>query len=121
MPAFLPQGTSILVGSVSVYGGSQAARKTLPVRATYKLLAQASHSDGVGELLRESLQAPPPDTNEAYRSAAGFLRSQGFVDQEEVNRVLDIAMNPNSLHRSFRNRKRSNISSVCRMASRANL
>lgn len=63
-------------------------------------------------MLRESLATPPADTTDIYHTAAQFLREQGFNDTEEVNRILDIAMNPNSLHRSFRSRKRTGISVV---------
>ena len=44
----------------------------------------------------------------AYPPAgAEYLRSLGFSNTAEIARVLDIAMNPNSLYSKFRDRKRS--------------
>lgn len=82
------------------------------VRPTRWRPCRATRPQDVREMLRESLATPPADTTDAYHEAAQFLREQGFNDTEEVNRILDIAMNPNSLHRSFRSRKRTGISVV---------
>ena len=40
-------------------------------------------------------------------AGAEYLRSLGFSNTAEIARVLDIAMNPNSLYSKFRDRKRS--------------
>ena len=63
-------------------------------------------------LLHAALQTRAGGINEAYRKGAEFLQSRGFTGLEEINRILDIAMNPNSLYRTFRSRKRSTTSVV---------
>ncbi|KAL4431606.1 hypothetical protein ABPG77_001448 [Micractinium sp. CCAP 211/92] len=65
---------------------------------------QASGKSDVGRLLRDALNQPAQGTNLSYLSAANFLRGLGMDNQAELNRVLDIAMNPNSLFTS-KNRK----------------
>lgn len=46
-------------------------------------------------------------TDPVYVAAATFLKSIGFTNQAEVARVLDIAMNPNSLFVQYNDAKRS--------------
>jgi hypothetical protein len=43
----------------------------------------------------------------AYEAGAAFLRELGMDQSAEIARVLDIAMNPNSLFVSFRDKKRA--------------
>ena len=47
------------------------------------------------------------DADPAYVKGSEFLKSIGFTNQAEIARVLDIAMNPNSLFVTFRDRKRA--------------
>lgn len=49
----------------------------------------------------------PGQQDDAYRKGAEFLKSIGFESVAEVSRILDVAMNPNSLYLSFRDRKRA--------------
>ena len=44
---------------------------------------------------------------EAYSAGATFLRSLGIESKGEVMRVLDVAMNPNSLFGRHRDKKRA--------------
>ena len=46
-------------------------------------------------------------TEEAYRAGAEYLRSIGIDSQGEIMRVLDVAMNPNSLFGRHRDKKRA--------------
>jgi hypothetical protein len=43
----------------------------------------------------------------AYEDGAAFLRQLGMDQSAEIARVLDIAMNPNSLFVTFRDKKRA--------------
>ena len=47
-----------------------------------------------------------------YAEGAEYLRSLGFRNASEISRVLDIAMNPNSLYLKDRHKRRSVNSSV---------
>lgn len=47
-----------------------------------------------------------------YAEGAEYLRSIGFRNASEISRVLDIAMNPNSLYLKDRHKRRSVNSSV---------
>lgn len=62
----------------------------------------------MGRLLRDALNQPAQGTNLAYLSAANFLRGLGMDNQAELNRVLDIAMNPNSLFTSANRKQPTN-------------
>ncbi|CAG9463889.1 unnamed protein product [Pedinophyceae sp. YPF-701] len=42
-----------------------------------------------------------------YREAAAYLRSLGINNASEVARICDVAMNPNSMFVTFRDRKRN--------------
>ena len=54
-------------------------------------------------------------TEEAYRAGAEFLRGIGIDSQGEIMRVLDVAMNPNSLFGRHRDKKRAiNVNVSCR-------
>ena len=44
-----------------------------------------------------AMAQPQPGTNLSYLAAANFLRGLGIDSQADLNRVLDVAMNPNSL------------------------
>ncbi|KAI3436222.1 hypothetical protein D9Q98_002276 [Chlorella vulgaris] len=57
----------------------------------------AAQRDDVGRLLRDALQQPAQGQNLAYLAAGNFLQGLGIDNQTEINRVLDVAMNPNSL------------------------
>lgn len=48
----------------------------------------------------------------AYREGAAFLRSLDITSQTELTRVLDIAMNPNSLFADHQNKLRASNTSV---------
>ena len=43
----------------------------------------------------------------AYQEGAEYLQSIGIVSKAEVARILDIAMNPNSLFLTLRDKKRA--------------
>lgn len=47
-----------------------------------------------------------------YAEGSQFLKSRGFRNASEISRVLDIAMNPNSLYLKDRHKRRSVNSSV---------
>lgn len=49
----------------------------------------------------------------AYTSGAAFLKTIGFTNPAEIARVLDIAMNPNSMFIDHTLRKGSKNASVC--------
>jgi hypothetical protein len=52
------------------------------------------------------------NVNPAFQAGASFLRTLGLENQAEIARILDIAMNPNSLFVSFRDKKRASNGSV---------
>lgn len=45
--------------------------------------------------------------NPAFQEGAAFLRELGLENTAEIARILDVAMNPNSLFVSFRDKKRA--------------
>lgn len=47
-----------------------------------------------------------------YAAAADYLRTVGFTNAAELARVLDVAMNPNSLFATFSDPKRSRNANV---------
>ena len=47
-----------------------------------------------------------------YNAGASFLRSIGFTNAAEISRVLDVAMNPNSLYLKDRHKRRAFNASV---------
>jgi hypothetical protein len=50
----------------------------------------------------------------AYLAAANYLKTIGFTNTAEIARVLDIAMNPNSLFVQYNDAKRStNVNVSC--------
>ncbi|PNH11459.1 hypothetical protein TSOC_001684 [Tetrabaena socialis] len=51
--------------------------------------------------------AGKPTVDPAYINGAAYLRTVGFVNQAEVARVLDIAMNPDSLFLSYGDGRRT--------------
>ncbi|KAI7837725.1 hypothetical protein COHA_008447 [Chlorella ohadii] len=68
-------------------------------------LCQAGAKSGdVGQILRDALQQPQQGQNLTYLAAGNWLRGLGIESQPEINRILDIAMNPNSMFTS-RDRK----------------
>lgn len=50
--------------------------------------------------------------DEAYVKGGEFLRAIGMENQAEIARVLDVAMNPNSLFVSFQDPKRARNTNV---------
>lgn len=58
----------------------------------------------MGQILRDALQQPQQGQNLAYLAAGNWLRGLGIESQPEINRILDVAMNPNSIFTS-RDRK----------------
>lgn len=48
-----------------------------------------------------------------YAEGSQFLKSIGFQNVSEISRVLDIAMNPNSLYMKDRHKRRSVNVNVC--------
>lgn len=55
----------------------------------------------------------------SYREGAAYLRSLGITGQTELTRVLDIAMNPNSLFAEHQNKMRA-VNASARLLSVAN-
>ena len=53
-----------------------------------------------------------PVTDTAYQEGAEYLRSLGIDNQGELMRILDVAMNPNSLFGRYRDKKRAISASV---------
>ena len=47
-----------------------------------------------------------------YARASAYLKSVGFTNAAELARVLDVAMNPNSLYVSYNDAKRSKNANV---------
>ena len=54
--------------------------------------------------------SPPTDTE--YQQGAEYLRSLGIDSKGELMRILDVAMNPNSLFGRYRDKKRAVNASV---------
>ena len=49
----------------------------------------------------------------AYQEGAEYLQNMGIESKGEVARILDIAMNPNSLFLTLRDKKRAVNTNVC--------
>lgn len=47
-----------------------------------------------------------PEVDATYQACSKYLRSLGIENRAELARILDIAMNPNSLFHTFRDDKR---------------
>lgn len=47
------------------------------------------------------------ELDQAYQDGGAFLRSIGIDSNAEISRVLDVAMNPNSLFVTLRDKKRA--------------
>lgn len=47
------------------------------------------------------------DLDPAYFEGGEYLKTLGMTNQAEISRVLDIAMNPNTLYLTFSDRKRA--------------
>ncbi|GMH45525.1 hypothetical protein BSKO_13482 [Bryopsis sp. KO-2023] len=73
-----------------------------------------STGEGSASILSEALKGG--DVDEAYVKGGEYLRSLGMTNQAEIARVLDIAMNPNSLFVSFRDSKRANNANARRLS-----
>ncbi|KAK9908578.1 hypothetical protein WJX75_009901 [Coccomyxa subellipsoidea] len=58
--------------------------------------------------LREALDVGRrSELDQAYQEGGAFLRSIGFEANAEISRILDVAMNPNSLFVTLRDKKRA--------------
>jgi hypothetical protein len=57
-------------------------------------------------------QRQPEFVDPVYAAAADYLRASGFTNAAELARVLDVAMNPNSLFATFSDPKRSRNANV---------
>ncbi|KAG2490606.1 hypothetical protein HYH03_010998 [Edaphochlamys debaryana] len=90
---------------------SQVQKHSLrPVLRSKRVVAvRASQSAGVKEALGQLKQglAGKPTIDPAYLNGAAYLKTIGFTNQAEVARVLDIAMNPNSLFLSYGDGRRT--------------
>ncbi|KAK9811923.1 hypothetical protein WJX72_012502 [[Myrmecia] bisecta] len=65
-------------------------------------------SDDVASVLRDAMKGGREGTvDEAYRSGGAYLRTLGLESLPEITRILDVAMNPNSLYNTYRDKKRS--------------
>ncbi|KAG2423385.1 hypothetical protein HXX76_015351 [Chlamydomonas incerta] len=67
--------------------------------------SKAGVKDALGQL-RQGL-AGKPTVDPAYLNGATYLKTIGFTNQAEVARVLDIAMNPDSLFLSYGDGRRT--------------
>lgn len=63
--------------------------------------------EAVGQLRQGLSRASQPGVDPAYLAGAAYLKTIGFTNQAEVARVLDIAMNPNSLFLSYGDGRRT--------------
>jgi hypothetical protein len=52
------------------------------------------------------------ELDQAYQEGGAFLRSIGFEANAEISRILDVAMNPNSLFVTLRDKKRAGNAAV---------
>jgi hypothetical protein len=59
-----------------------------------------------------ALQQPAQGQNLAYLAGGNFLRELGIENSSEASRILDIAMNPNSLY-ALNNRKQVGREAAC--------
>ncbi|GFR42696.1 hypothetical protein Agub_g3618, partial [Astrephomene gubernaculifera] len=89
-------------------------RPPLPIRphgCRQRLVVRSSASSnaGVKEALGQLKQglAGKPTVDPAYIDGAAYLKTIGFTNQAEVARVLDIAMNPDSLFLSYGDGRRT--------------
>eukprot|EP00803_Ostreobium_quekettii_P001260 evm.model.scf_828EXC.4 EVM.evm.TU.scf_828EXC.4 scf_828EXC:28858-30682(+) len=94
---------------VGAPGGPHRGPQRVSMQAVRRHPGRCWAEDGAGgkgvEATSSALNGDDKDT--AYAKGGEFLRSVGFKNQAEVARVLDIAMNPNSLFVTFRDRKRA--------------
>ncbi|CAL8469544.1 g9085 [Coccomyxa elongata] len=66
--------------------------------------------------LREALDVGRrSELDQAYQEGGAFLRSIGFEANAEISRILDVAMNPNSLFVTLRDKKRAGNASARRL------
>lgn len=52
------------------------------------------------------------ELDQAYQEGGAFLRSIGFEANAEISRILDVAMNPNTLFVTLRDKKRAGNAAV---------
>ncbi|GIL63797.1 hypothetical protein Vafri_17796 [Volvox africanus] len=83
---------------------SLASRRRRPIA-----FSSAPGKSGVKEALGQLKQgiAGKPTVDPAYLNGAAYLKTIGFTNQAEVARVLDIAMNPDSLFLSYGDGRRT--------------
>ncbi|PNW72907.1 hypothetical protein CHLRE_14g611200v5 [Chlamydomonas reinhardtii] len=85
--------------------GPRCRRVAVLVRASSSAGSKAGVKDALGQL-RQGL-AGKPTVDPAYLNGASYLKTIGFTNQAEVARVLDIAMNPDSLFLSYGDGRRT--------------
>ena len=100
------QATGSTVSTKSQQGACQdSGPAAFAGQAMFKVFAATICSNTVGvQVEREEVPH--------YAEGAEYLRSLGFRNASEISRVLDIAMNPNSLYLKDRHKRRSVNSSV---------
>eukprot|EP01023_Acetabularia_acetabulum_P030756 TRINITY_DN2895_c0_g1_i1.p2 TRINITY_DN2895_c0_g1~~TRINITY_DN2895_c0_g1_i1.p2 ORF type:complete len:213 (+),score=25.39 TRINITY_DN2895_c0_g1_i1:173-811(+) len=69
------------------------------------LVVCSTKKDDIAAAFRQALSG---EVDPMYQEGAAFLQSLGIVNPGEIARILDIAMNPNSLFLDKQTRKRSN-------------
>lgn len=92
------------IGKRCSESGNVGAHGTLPRQRDICIAYSASSSTRATQSMKSVIQG---GTDPAYVAAATYLKSIGFTNQAEVARVLDIAMNPNSLFVQYNDAKRS--------------
>ncbi|KAG2434524.1 hypothetical protein HYH02_012191 [Chlamydomonas schloesseri] len=89
----------------SSVAGPRCRRVAVVVRASGTGSGKAGVKEALGQL-RQGL-AGKPTVDPAYLNGASYLKTIGFTNQAEVARVLDIAMNPDSLFLSYGDGRRT--------------
>ncbi|EFJ42454.1 hypothetical protein VOLCADRAFT_97478 [Volvox carteri f. nagariensis] len=89
--------------------GTKALCSAQRARRPKGLELSAPGKPGVKEALGQLKQglAGKPTVDPAYLAGAAYLKTIGFTNQAEVARVLDVAMNPDSLFLSYGDGRRT--------------
>ncbi|KAK9811922.1 hypothetical protein WJX72_012502 [[Myrmecia] bisecta] len=110
-PQYQACHTCIDAGPVhSLHAGCYSGKRWLKSRgyAQHSSCACRAASDDVASVLRDAMKGGREGTvDEAYRSGGAYLRTLGLESLPEITRILDVAMNPNSLYNTYRDKKRS--------------
>ncbi|EIE21495.1 hypothetical protein COCSUDRAFT_56708 [Coccomyxa subellipsoidea C-169] len=90
--------------------------QTADARKAIVTLAKKRKDSDTISALREALDVGRrSELDQAYQEGGAFLRSIGFEANSEISRILDVAMNPNSLFVTLRDKKRAGNASARRL------